>query len=279
MTKKSTSSNIKKVPVIQDIPLDSIKEPEIPVRKQIANKPLDDLIDSIRAIGLIEPIGLRQGGEKYEIIWGHRRFLAHKRLNRATIRAIILEMETDKMLISRAHENLFREGITPYEEACYFDMLQEKYGFTNKRLATVMGKSESYISQRLDILNWPEVLRTALLEGKITFSVGRILRQIQNPGDLKNYLMHAIKNKAAPSTVQKWVDLYFEYHVSEETEVEQREFMDKTVYNEPATTQCYFCRQQAEYSQAKNIWVHVECLKSIINEILERVKDGEVIPG
>lgn len=112
---------------------------------------IQELIESIKINGLISPISVRETGNgKYEIVAGHRRYLALKRLNESFVECNILENADtlcDTYRIQLA-ENIQRKNMTPLEYVEMFDKLKKEYNFTNARLALFLNKSYAWISQQ-----------------------------------------------------------------------------------------------------------------------------------
>jgi len=135
-----------------------------------------ELSESIEANGLQQPIVVRPIDEGYEIIAGQRRFMACRLLGRKSIEAIVRTGIDDRTAYELAIvENAQREGLTPMEEADAFKRLQDE-GFTQQKIAGIIGKSQSYVAHKLRLLSLPEFLTVYLRNGLLTENH---LRQIQ----------------------------------------------------------------------------------------------------
>jgi len=195
---------------IIDIPLEDIDEPDARIRLEINNDALEELGRSISEGGLEQPIKVRPKGDRYEIVFGHRRYLASKKVSLPSIRAIVEDMTDQQAAISRATENLSREDLTPIEEAATYKDLFETHKMTYERISAMVGKSVSVIRRRIDMLSMPPVLQQAVHQGKISVSVAEELWPISNLEDLEYYLSFCIENGATVITAreftQQWKD-------------------------------------------------------------------------
>ncbi|RMD61854.1 ParB/RepB/Spo0J family partition protein [Candidatus Parcubacteria bacterium] len=257
---------------LEEVPLDVINEPDLPMRMQIDQEGIEQLAASIRKIGLVQPIKLRPAGNRYEIIAGHRRYLASRRLGLPTIQAII-ETQTDEVaLLARAAENLDRQDTSPFEQAEYLKACKLAMKITNRQLAGRLGKSEAWVSQRLAILEYPQPLQDALKNGKISFSVARQLARIPQPELLAMYTRQACDNGVTPRVAEQWA--------SDCIAMTQRNYSPDPVSEDPVTfsepeirdVRCYVCERPTPLRKAKNLWWCNDCLKAAISLLLEQTE-------
>lgn len=202
--KEMFTSDLNDVFKIQRIAVDDINEPSIAMRANIDKPQLTELIDSIAMHGLISPIILKQSGEKYEIVAGHRRYLAVKYLHWSTIPAIITSDENKKLFMIRYEENAKRQDVSIIDEALYLAEIQEELHITQTELAQMIGRSNSYVSERLEVNNYPPEIVAALKDGDINFSVAREFAKITDEHVRRNFLKYAIISGINPETARKW---------------------------------------------------------------------------
>lgn len=195
---------------IVDIPLQDIDEPYGHIRLEIDGVSISELAKSIKEIGLLQPITVRPNGDRYEVVWGHRRFLACKQLQQLNIRAIVDHMTDQQAAVSRATENLARVDLTPIEEAATYQDLFQNHEMNYERIAAMVGKSTTVVRRRIQLLSMPPVLQQALHKGQISISVAESLWPISNLEDLEYYLSFCIQNGATQDTArefcQQWKD-------------------------------------------------------------------------
>lgn len=154
---------------------------------------IDELCQTIKTHGVIQPIVVRIRGWKYEIIAGERRFRAVKKLGLDTIPAIIREFNDSQAASIALIENLQREGLTAIEEANAYQQLIEIHELTQESLAQRLGKSQSTIANKLRLLHLSEQVKMALMERQITERHARALISLDN--ELQEKLLKEIIEK------------------------------------------------------------------------------------
>jgi ParB family chromosome partitioning protein len=189
---------------VKNISLDLIDEPKGILRMDIDPDELEDLAQSISEIGLLQNILLAIDGDRFEIVFGHRRFLAHKKLGLSTIRSIVREMTQEEIGIARATENISRADLTPLEEAATYRNLLDEYGLSLDQVAQKMGKSPGTIKRRMDLLKMPPSLQKAVHSKSISISVAEELWPISDPADLDYYLGFALEGGCTREVARSW---------------------------------------------------------------------------
>lgn len=144
-------------------------------RKEFDGEKLDELAQSIKENGLIQPIIVRQSPViGYEILAGERRYRASLLAGLRSIPAVIKQLSDQEMMIQSIIENLQRENLNPIEEARAYESLVEK-GFTHAEIADKMGKSRPYISNSIRLLYLPEPILSEVENGKLSQAHARSL--------------------------------------------------------------------------------------------------------
>lgn len=164
---------------IKQIPVDLILPNPYQPRTVFDDEKLEELCQTIRLHGIIQPIVVRRKGKQYELIAGERRLRAMKRLNFPTIPAIIKEMSDRQAASAALIENLQREGLTAIEEAYAYQKLIELHRMTQETLAQRVGKGQSTIANKLRLLQLPQPVQDALLQRKITERHARCLLMLK----------------------------------------------------------------------------------------------------
>jgi len=144
-------------------------------RKNFEPEALAQLADSIAANGVLQPILVRQTGERYEIIAGERRFRGAKLAGLSEIPAIVVEADDLTAARYALIENLQREDLNPYEEAVAYDRLMQEFGLSQEEIAGQLGKSRSAVANSLRLLDLPEEVVKMLVDGVLTAGHGRTL--------------------------------------------------------------------------------------------------------
>lgn len=154
-------------------------------RERFDEDALRELADSIRAVGVLQPIIVRETGNRYEIIAGERRFRASRLAGLAEIPAIVRDWDEQKRLEAALIENLQRDDLNPVEEAVGVKRLMEAAGLTQERVAERLGKSRPAVANLLRLLTLPEEVQKMLVDGRLSAGHARALvtvdpsRQVQ----------------------------------------------------------------------------------------------------
>ena len=144
-------------------------------RKEFDREKLDELAQSIKENGVIQPIIVRQSPViGYEILAGERRYRASLLAGLKSIPAVVKQLSDQEMMIQSIIENLQRENLNPIEEARAYESLVEK-GFTHAEIADKMGKSRPYISNSIRLLSLPEPIISEVENGRLSQAHARSL--------------------------------------------------------------------------------------------------------
>lgn len=189
---------------IAEILLISIDEPSQVDRLEIDAAKVAELAESISEIGLLQPVLLRPVGDRYEVVAGHRRFLACQRLGCAKIDAIVKEMNDQEAAIIRASENLERENLTPLEEATIFSNLFRRHGMKLEQIAKKFGYKAGTIKRRIDLMKMPPQLQQAVHEKRISVSVAEELWSVKDVTHLDYLLSFAIDEGCTTMIARQW---------------------------------------------------------------------------
>ena len=149
---------------------------------------LEELADSIREHGVIQPIIVRKVGDKYELIAGERRTKASAMAGKTTIPAIVRDMDDKESAKVSLLENLQRKNLSPIEEARTFKRILEMDNMTQGDLARTMGKSQPMIANKLRLLSLPEEVQDALMKNQISERHARSLLNVKDKKEQLNLL-------------------------------------------------------------------------------------------
>ena len=183
-------------PEIKYIPISDIKPNPYQPRKDFNKRALEELSQSIKAYGVIQPISVRQLKENsYELIAGERRLRASEIAELDYIPAIIVDFRDKDSALVALMENLQREDLNFIEEAEGYFNLIEDHGFTQQEIAEKMGKNQSTIANKLRLLKLPNDIKKALLEHNLTERHGRALLKLTDDEMRRKVLERIIKNE------------------------------------------------------------------------------------
>lgn len=193
----------------QMISLDQILQPARPIRMLFNEKELDELAASIMEVGILQPILLNQlSDNRYEIIAGHRRYLAAQRTELLKAPAIIMHVDDTKLDTMKVHENLYRTDVNPLEEGYFFKELKARKELTNDEIGKMISRSEGYVRQRIDSTEWPEDLRQKVITEQLNFSQAREIAAIKSEATQKVITNWATEGGASTSVISKWRQEY-----------------------------------------------------------------------
>jgi len=145
---------------------------------------LNELAESIREQGILQPLLVRPAGDNYQIILGERRWRAAQGADLETIPCIVQEVNDHQALEMALIENLHREDLNAVEKARAYQQLVDDFAFTHEELAQHIGKSRSAITNTLRLLHLPEEVLASLVEGNISEGHGRALLSLEGDSDL-----------------------------------------------------------------------------------------------
>ncbi len=164
------------LPISQIVP--NSRQPRIAFDEEA----MDELVHSLREVGLLQPIVVRRvGDERYEMIMGERRWRAAQRAEFEVIPAIVRETTDDDLLRDALLENLHRAQLNPLEEAAAYQQLLDDFGCTHEELASRIGRSRPQISNTLRLLKLPAPVQRRVAAGVLSAGHARTLLGIEDP--------------------------------------------------------------------------------------------------
>jgi len=170
------------VNTINEIDINLIEANPNQPRRQFDEEALQELTDSIREIGIIQPITLREmENGKYQIIAGERRWRASMRAKMKTIPAYIRSVNDEGLMEMALIENIQRQDLNPVEIALAYQQLIEQYGLTQEQLADKVGKKRATVTNFLRLLKLPAPVQVGLRNKSIDTGHARALLAIEDP--------------------------------------------------------------------------------------------------
>lgn len=153
-------------------------------RREFSEEALQELADSIKELGIIQPITLRKmGKDKYQIIAGERRFRASQIAGKTTIPAYILKADDEDTMEMALIENIQREDLNALEIALAYQQLIEQHNLSQEQLSKRVGKGRATIANFLRLLRLPAAIQVALKEKRIDMGHARTLLSLDNPAE------------------------------------------------------------------------------------------------
>ncbi len=163
-------------------------------RQDFDKEALDDLANSIKIYGVIQPITVRKFNDKYELIAGERRWRASKIAGLREIPCLIKDVTEEASTQIALIENIQREDLNPIEEAIAYKNLGENYNLTQEEIAKQVGKSRSYVANTMRLLNLHKEIINYISKGELTSGHGKVLLGIKDKGQQLMAAEKIIKN-------------------------------------------------------------------------------------
>ncbi len=159
------------------VPVDAIDPNPRQPRDRFGSDALQTLADSIREVGVLQPIVVRPAGAdgRHELVAGERRLRAARMAGLAEIPCVIRDGDDQGRLVEAVIENVQREDLDPLEEAAAYRSLMEDFGLTHDQVATRVGKSRSAVTNSVRLLGLPGAIQTLLVSGKLSAGAARAL--------------------------------------------------------------------------------------------------------
>jgi ParB family chromosome partitioning protein len=165
---------------VRDVPLDQIVPSPLQPRTVFVESPLDDLVESIRQHGIIQPLIVRVVDGKYELIAGERRWRASKKLGLATAPIIEREASDRDVLEMALIENLQREGLNPMEEATGYVRLAKEFSLKQEEIATRVGKSRASVANAMRLLDLHKDVQSLVAQARLSVGHAKAILAIKD---------------------------------------------------------------------------------------------------
>lgn len=251
---------------IQLIKMDLIDRPVKMARELIDPEKLRELAESIREVGLLEPVLLASRNGRFEMVAGDRRYLAHKLLNFKEIKAIVKALDDREIVIIRGIENLQRVDLTPSEEAMYYQSLHEEGALSLKDIAKKTGKSQNTVIRYLKFAKCPEEVRRAVDRKDISLLVLEVLMEIDDPEAFHYHFTMAAQNGITAPVARMWVDDYLKTKAGTYYDDDGNPpVCNVEVSTKPVFMTCEVCLGPCEIHKVRNIVVCPDCGKKVKN--------------
>ncbi len=176
----------------EEIPVSSITRNPRQPRQIFDEETLAELADSIKIVGLLQPVVVRQaGGDQYELVMGERRWRACQLAGLTSVPAIVKETSDTDLLRDALIENLHRQQLNPLEEAAAYQQLLDDFEATHEELAKRVGRSRPHITNTIRLLNLPPSVQRRVAAGVLSAGHARALLGLNDP-QLQELLAHRI---------------------------------------------------------------------------------------
>jgi ParB/RepB/Spo0J family partition protein len=162
------------------VSVEQIDEPLIPMREQFGDAPFNELVEDIGRNGITCPLKLRIVGDRFRVVFGHRRFKAAQVCAMREVPAIVEEMDDYAEVRQMISENTGREEVSAAEQGRHYLALQEKFKLTLEQLAVMVGKTVAFVDERVSFVQCDSDIADANRDGLVSWSVSKELLRV-NP--------------------------------------------------------------------------------------------------
>ncbi len=207
---------------IQEVPIELIDPNPYQPRREFDEDKLQELIQSIKTYGLLQPIVTRKVGDRFQIVAGERRFIALRRLQREKTPALVRELSDSAMAALAMIENIQRENLNFIEEAEGYQKLIEEFGLTQEVLAQRLGRSQSTIANKLRLLKLSEPVKNGLNNSKLTERHARALLKLPDEEKQFDLLTQIESESLNVKQAEERVEIMLEAEEDDETKPQKK---------------------------------------------------------
>lgn len=244
---------------IKEISIDMIDDPVVAMRSDVYDEDIVDLANSIKEHGLLEPLVVRPVGTRYELIAGHRRLTACKRIAKILVPCTIRDVSEDEALVLRMQENTHRLDVDPADDALYFQKLIDKLKLTPEELAVKLGRRVSYVLDRLSILDMPDNLIAAVVQKQVGIRAAQSLMAITDEPYRDSLINIAVDGGITADKADNWFRMWKLNNLPALPTKENMEAVTSEIAPPETAIQCSKCMQAGLVKNMMTVWIHREC--------------------
>jgi ParB/RepB/Spo0J family partition protein len=260
------------MPEIKQIELSMIDPPDTPARMAMDDKKLDELRTSMAQIGLLQPIGIVAKDGRYEIEYGHRRFVCACALGWATIHAMVYQPAEVASGAAMLAENIYHEELSAAEEAILFQEHRERYNLDEAALCARFKVSPDYLGDRIRLLRGDPVVFDVLLKRGISFAVARELNKCEDESH-RRYLLDIAVRTGYSSRVMADMVRQWRQNVALQTAPPPAPAPASPVEVAPADRmECAICGGYKDPWRLVSVWLHQDELDAIRKSLEDAAK-------
>lgn len=248
---------------LEYLSIDTIDDPAFAMRTDIDITALHELSQSIRQIGLLEPIIVRPNQGRFEVVAGHRRLQAAKMAGLATVKSIVMDTDDKETETIKIHENLFREDVDPVDEAFFIAHAMERLEITPAEFAQKINRSEQYVKDRLLLTTYDDYVLNHIKSKRLSLSVAKILSDISDPIQRQLLIDNAADNGITAAVARMWVTQHNQALLPIFEQSEDLSALPLDVPTKIWTVDCILCGGQVPAKTARLSYSHGDCLDKI----------------
>ncbi len=189
----------------QQVPVSRIKPNPFQPRKVFRPEDLQELVQSVKERGILQPIVVRKKGEIWEIIAGERRYRAAQKLGMLTMPVVEIQASDVESLELALIENLQRADLSPLEEAEGYRRLQEEFNMTQEQIAQKVGKDRATVANAMRLLKLSPEVKAMLASGELSAGHARVLASLPTPQEQYKWAERIVRQRFNVRDVEKWL--------------------------------------------------------------------------
>ena len=244
---------------VKKISVDLIDDPVIAMRTDIDESYIEELGRSIKEHGLINPISVKPVGSRFEVIAGHQRLLASRRVGIIFLDCIVRDISADESLILTAHENMVRQDVNPVDEAVFLGRLVTEKEYTPDVIGKMLRRTTDWVEQRLNMLNFPDYVLSAIGSKLISMSAAESLMKITDEAYRKNLFEIGVKDGVSALNADRWFQMWKMNILPTAPTVENMAVATSQFAPPETAIQCAKCREAGLVKEMLTVWIHKEC--------------------
>jgi len=246
-----------------------IDRPRRVSRFDIPEAEISELAESIRERGLLQAITVADRDGRFEVVFGDRRFLAHKKLGLEKIRAVVREYSDKDIAIDRATENGQRADLSPLEAAAEYVNMHEAHNMSWDQIGKPLGKSGGVVKRLAMILSMDERIQKAIHEKKISMGVAEELHRCPDLTHSLYLLEMCVEHGVTVAVARGWVNDYVGQARRRASDIEGGGD-DRPVYEmQPIFRACALCKGPVDLMKIKHLEACPECFDAILKIVRE----------
>lgn len=191
---------------VAEIPISEIKPNKDQPRKRISDIGLDELAQSIKEQGVLQPIIVKRSDAGYELICGERRLKAAEKAGFSAVPAVVKDVADEKLLELALVENIQREDLNAIEEAQAYLRLVEERGLSQEQVADRVGKNRATVANTIRLLRLPGEVLDELASGRLSAGHARALLALPSPEHQRQYCRRIVQDKLSVRQVEEMVN-------------------------------------------------------------------------
>ena len=273
---------------IKFINLADLNLPKFQAHSDTPREQLQELSESIKQIGIIEPLIVRDTKEGIEIVAGCLRYQAAILAGLKAAPCINMTLDPKSAEILKLHENVKRIPLDHVDQGMTFIMMMEDFNMTEKAISECVGKSIAYISQHVSLVRIDNELTQAVKDKKISFSQARELMRVDDPDERSKFLSYCMNDGATVQVLQRWVQEHLSSLSNFPSSKSSAPSSSIPIHTPEISRNCQACGNSVEIGKIQQVIFCPTCAHAILTAISEEKnklssntpeKDAQDVPG